>query len=304
MDMATLRKNFTVYMKERYPNDSNITSTISMAFFLERYGEAFEMNFQNVLKEGVIPSTYKQMLETYFAERGRAQPSSQAGTYERGLKLLLEYIGSLSVKQRKAIFAVYIPTPNKQEVNTYLEKWGELAQYAAQESALNLLFETYPNNNSLYEVLLKCCTLNEFYSTNLYGVYPMAKHIVSLGIDIRMQSGDPQLVNDIASGHGIKRGESGKDLDLFSFATKYCSRHNSDEYPIYDDYVKAVLGHFQKKDGFSDFTINELRNQYVFKKAIFDFRKVYSLEEFSIKELDRYLWLVGKENFPKHYLKK
>ena len=48
-----------------------------------------------------------------------------------------------------------------------------------------------------------------------------------------------------------------------------------------------------KNDDFKD---------YVKFKAILDeFKAYYSLEQYSLKELDQYLWLLGKKYFKKHY---
>ena len=52
-------------------------------------------------------------------------------------------------------------------------------------------------------------------------------------------------MNDIA-----RVNINGKDRNLYSFATKYCSHHNFNDYPIYDEYVAKVLLHFQRKDKF------------------------------------------------------
>jgi len=38
-----------------------------------------------------------------------------------------------------------------------------------------------------------------------------------------------------------------------------------------------------------------------FKQAIIDFQKYFSLENFTIKEIDKYLWQLGKESFPNKY---
>lgn len=37
------------------------------------------------------------------------------------------------------------------------------------------------------------------------------------------------------------------------------------------------------------------------KKVLIEFRRYYGLEQFNLKEIDKYLWLLGKEKFPKNY---
>lgn len=314
MDTRILRDNFKEYMHKRFPNDHNISASVSMAFFLERYGDEFGMDFQRILSERSIPDSYKQKLEAYFTSRGRKAPRSNASIYERSLRLLLEYLNGkppiAASRQRTdsrpqsiihTASTPKIPQPTKEAVVEYLEKWKRLSGYTQQEEALFLLFhETYPANKSLSEVLIKCSSLNDFYGTNIFNVYPIAKHIVNLNIDARLSDGDPKLVNDISHGHGIA-SKSGKELHLFSFATKYCSHHNPLDFPIFDSYVEKILMHFRNADGFSMFKNEDLRDYPVFKQVILDFRKAYQLHDFNLKQIDQYLWQFGKDVFPKQY---
>ena len=92
-----------------------------------------------------------------------------------------------------------------------------------------------------------------------------------------------------------------KVKNFYSFATKYCSHHNPIEYPIYDSYVEKVLKYFRKKDKFADFKNADLKDYQHFKQILLTFRSYYGLEEFNIKEIDQYLWQLGKEYFPKNY---
>jgi len=309
MDIKALRNSFTSYMKERYPNDNNVSSTVSMAFALERYGDEFEIDFHRVLVDGVIPDLYKRKLEDKFTRGGRKSPRGNAAIYERALRILLEYMSeqptlttlkrsyASKVSTQKKTMPAQILKPTKQNVSEYLTKWEQLNDYPEQEKALNLLFrDTFLNNNNISEVLLKCSTLNDFYGTNIFRIYPVAKHIVELNIDKKLTSGDPKLVNNIASGHGIKN-RHGTELKLFSFATKYCSHHNPEDYPIYDSYVEKILLYFRRVDNFSVFSKQELRDYHVFKRVIIDFCDVYGLQGFTLKQIDQYLWQLGKEAF-------
>ena len=190
-----------------------------------------------------------------------------------------------------------ISTPNLSEAQKYIKSWNndnKNEHYRVQEKALNQLFQAYFKNTDLIEILLKSAALNDFYSTNIFSIYEMAKHIKELKIDESLQKGDANLVNKIAK---IKIKE--KEKNFYSFASKYCSFHNPDEFPIYDSYVAKILLYFDKKGKFSKFSQNDLKNYPTYKNAIFEFRKFYELEKLSIKELDQYLWLLGKEKFNK-----
>ena len=184
---------------------------------------------------------------------------------------------------------VDIPRPSVGEVEKYLEK--TLENYVLQENSLDkLFFNLIPENKQIEDVLIKCSTLNDFYSTNIFSIFPVAKHILDLDIDIRLQEGDLTLVNDIADVKELNR-------KFYSFASKYCSHHCPDKFPIYDRYVDRVLMHFKKVDKFAEFKKVDLKDYNKFNNVLGEFKVYYSLEKYSLKELDRYLWLLGKEYF-------
>lgn len=193
-----------------------------------------------------------------------------------------------------------LPNPSYDQVEHYLRTWDELENYHLQEDALDKLFSTLcPENKELTDILLKVAALNDFYSTNIFSVYPVAKHILSLNIDDRLKSGDVSLVSDIQK---VTINEVEKNF--YSFATKYCSHHQPRDYPIYDSYVDKVLCHFRNRHKFTSFKNPELKDYKRFKGILIDFRSFYGLEKYNLKEIDRYMWQLGKEYFPKSYKKK
>ena len=193
-----------------------------------------------------------------------------------------------------------IPMPCKKEVEKYLKRWDSLENYVLQESSLNkLFFNTYPENKDIDDILIKASSLNDFYSTNIFSIFSVAKHILSLNIDERLRKGDTTLVNDIANVeiNGIRKC-------FYSFASKYCSHHNPIEYPIYDSYVEKILLYFGKKDVFYDFKKEDLKNYNKYKTILLEFKKFYNIDEYTLKDIDRYLWQLGKEYFKKNYTNK
>ena len=198
---------------------------------------------------------------------------------------------------RKHKLETAIPKPSSGEVEKYLKSWKNLKNYKLQEEALDkLFFELLPSNEEISDILLKVAALNDFYSTNIFSVYPVAEHILSLKIDERLRRGDVTLVNEIQNVtiNGVAR-------KFYSFSTKYCSHHNTKEYPIYDSYVEKVLKYFRKTDKFSKFKNADLKDYQKFKNIIITFREYYGLEEFNLKEIDQYLWQLGKEYSPNKY---
>lgn len=84
-----------------------------------------------------------------------------------------------------------VPLPSSEQVEYYLRAWDELENYHLQEDALDkLFFKLCPENTDMSDILLKVAALNDFYSTNIFSVYPVAKHILSLNIDDRLKIGD------------------------------------------------------------------------------------------------------------------
>ena len=100
---------------------------------------------------------------------------------------------------------------------------------------MNYLGE-FNSNDNLQNILIKCSVLNDFYSTNIFKIYPVVKHILSLNVDKRLEANDVTLVDDIAK---VTIGDLEKNF--YSFASKYCNHHKPLEYPIYDSYVERVL---------------------------------------------------------------
>ena len=193
---------------------------------------------------------------------------------------------------------INIPIPSEKEVEKYLKKWDALENYVLQESALDkLFFHTYPHNTDINDILIKASALNDFYSTNIFSIFPVAKHILELNIDNRLQDGDETLVNDIAD-----ITISGKKKYLYSFATKYCSHHLPTVFPIYDSYVEKILLYFQKKDKFAIFKKDDLKNYKIFKNTLIKFKQFYEIDTYNLKDIDRYLWQLGKDYFPKNYI--
>ena len=183
--------------------------------------------------------------------------------------------------------------PLPRNIRIHLESWRDRPDYKLQENALALLFKKCcPGNVRPEHILLKVSVLNDFYGTNIYDKYSVTNHIVALQIDSRLNLGDLTLINEIAKvkfKNGIR--------NVYSFATKYCNHHNSDAFPIFDQYVERMLVYFRIEDNFAKFTKSSLRNYEEFVKVIRNFQKFYGLSDFSLREIDIYLWLAGKKAF-------
>jgi len=244
------------------------------------------MDFWDILENRNSINSCRELLEEYFENvRKRKSPISDSHTYIRAIKMLKEFvefsygdvrsflqlpiaeIDELHISNKIKTTAekklsivplrVDIPKPCCDEVSKYLLPWDKLENYALQESALNkLFFKTYPNNNDIDDILIKVSALNDFYSTNIYSPFQVAKHILNLHIDDRLKEGDVTLVNDIAK----VSMTNGNVINFYSFATKYCSHHQPLDFPIYDSFVDQLLRYSRNRDGFSNFGSSDLKS--------------------------------------------
>lgn len=184
----------------------------------------------------------------------------------------------------------------EKQVEHYLRQWRTLDKYVMQEDCVNLLFQDLcKSNKKLVEILLKVSALNDFYSTNIYDTHSVARHILSLCTDEKISQGDLGLVDQMAN-----VSFNGKVRRIYSFATKYCSHHAPDTYPIYDSYVDEMLWFFRKRDGFGQFKRSDMKDFPSFVGIIDKFRAFYDLTTFTRKQIDVFLWLAGKDHFPRY----
>ena len=229
--------------------------------------------------------------------------SSAAGNnisiYTSAITQLWRYVHSDSISlsaftHTSISTASHIPYPSCRVVELYLHKWNTTVDLFQPENVLKKIFtETCTKNNLIDDIILKVATLNTIYNTHIYSVYPVAHHILSLEIDDRLSSGDETLVNELMR---VFYNDGGK-IDHYSFATKYCSFHNPDAFPIYDSYVDKILQYYRNQERFAVFKNTDLKNYPYFKRILSDFRHYFGLENYTTKELDQYLWQFGKDFF-------
>ena len=308
-----LRGLYRSFLHHQKISKETINTIYTDTFYLWRKGSR-EL-FWDAVNAKDFENEAKTVLTTTLSEYSTGNVNLLVNGYMshlRRFRLFLISDGNIelsALKQEKNVKHAYIgkqkrdvdvPKPSIEQVDFYLAKWNGLENYHLQENALNkLFFGLCASNTDVTDILLKASTLNDFYSTNIFSIYPLAKHICSLNIDSRLKSGDVNLVSDIQH---VTIGDTEKNF--YSFASKYCSHHNPLAYPIYDSYVDKVLRYFRNKDGFSDFQDGELKNYIRFKGILIDFRVFYGLDKYNLKQIDQYIWQLGKDYFLKNYGKK
>ena len=293
--ISALRAEFTEYLKGL--GRKAYSTTVSDAFFLyTKNPDDMFLEMLSISDFSVFCEVASSRLALSLADK--PNPTEKANAYLSPLKQLWRFYhpeyqpAAKSGKQAMSEDDITLPRPSSEEAARYLAKWEEATDLAATERVLHTLFtETHPTNTVLDEIILKVAVLNTIYSTHIYAVYPVAKHILDLDIDSRLKAGDVSLVSDIMrTSYG-----DGKQIDHYSFASKYCSFHNPDAFPIYDSYVDKLMRYYRDKDGFAKFRNTALKDYSVFTQILSSFRMYYGLEHLSTKQLDQYLWLLGKE---------
>lgn len=181
-----------------------------------------------------------------------------------------------------------LPRPSAQLVAACVERFDANQRYAVAERALHLLLKEFPSNFKLEHVLLKVVALNRLYSTNIFDVIGFANHLTRLNPDFGRARVDDDLVDQIARRTDRPRRE-------YSFATKYCSWHSPDAFVIYDSRVDELLCDYQDEFGFGEFRPQELKHYPALKKALEDFRRHFGLDDFSFKQVDKFLWIHCEE---------
>ena len=305
LELNELRESFRVYLISIGLSKNTIQTLTSDGFYIWR--KASKSQFWDIVESPDFEHLASSILSELLPKQHDGSTSKNIHAYMASFRRFRKFVYSDSPvdlpktsvpphRSHKRTTKVVLPKPCINDVEKYLNRWKALENYYLQETALDKLFFTLaPTNTCIEDILLKVSTLNDFYSTNIFSVFPVAKHILSLDIDERLHQGDPTLVDAIKTVDGRNH---------YSFATKYCSHHNPFEFPIYDSYVEKVLKHFRDTDGFCSFANKDLKHYKKFKQIILDFRIYYGLTQYTLKEIDQYIWQLGKEYFPKTYYSK
>ena len=197
-------------------------------------------------------------------------------------------------KSSHILESVKIPCPTKSEVSKYLNIWNNTENLYKPERALEKLFKDYRTNNE-NNILIKIYALNDAYSVNIRWQVTIAKYIANQKIDADLHTGDLRVVDKIRTGHGVRRKGTDTEINFYSFATKYCGFHNPDKYPLFDSNVKRALRYFKKHNPEFTFNNTDLRVYKAFVDIIQRFQKVFAIQVFSFRDIDKYLYLVGRE---------
>lgn len=193
-----------------------------------------------------------------------------------------------------------LPVPTPDLVRERVRGFDQQGQVT--EAALSKLLATFPANRDVPEVLLKVIAINRIYSTSIFAVQPVAEMIVAQeGVDELLAAGDPLAVEQIRRVAFTDSAGVQQDRSIYSFATKYCALHNPAAYAIYDGLVATELWEYQKwakqrSESFCPaFRWDDLTRYATFLEVVRAFRAHFGLEEFGLRDIDKFLWMQGRE---------
>lgn len=164
-------------------------------------------------------------------------------------------------------------------------------EHALAEQALDELVHQYPRNGDLRHVLLKVVAVNSLGHTHVFDVEAVARHIHDdvPELDAMLKAGSPDAVRQIG-----KLAISGKNYNLYSFATKYCARHNPGAYAIYDLRIEHYLCALRSAHGFGSFNHTDLCDYPKYLHVVDTLRETFGLGKFSYAEMGKFLLLQGE----------
>jgi hypothetical protein len=183
-----------------------------------------------------------------------------------------------------------LPAPEITYVRSRIRSFDD--DNCSLESGLVGLIGCFPKNEDLGQILVKVAAINSLYNTRIWGIAAMANVIARSGLDTNLESGSDEAVRSIT-----KVEYSGKPRLNYSFASKYCSWHNRELFPIYDSRVDFCLRSYAAKDHFAKFTQEDLWDYGKFRGVMIEFRNHYHLELLTFKELDKFLYQLGNAYF-------
>lgn len=184
------------------------------------------------------------------------------------------------------------------------------AEQGVREKALHTICEQYRDATEEHIILTKVILINQIYSTRLNNnlpvvnseelgkkpitidVYTLSQKLASISstlIELFRNDSAPweavKLINDLLPSEEYRR--------VTSFASKYCSWHNPDKYPVYDTIAKEFLYRYLRNcnQGVRQSNLEDYKSFcecYAFLKG------TEFVKGLTTKQIDQFIWQFGK----------
>lgn len=177
---------------------------------------------------------------------------------------------------------------------------GASSNYGKEGLIIHDVLNAFPLHNDLNTIAMKIAVIDVTNSTHLsqykskLSLYDLAKVILEIpNFDERLANGDPELVNIIARNIGA--------VNMFSFASKYCTYHNveiyeRDDYSIFDGIVKNTLPYYVQ--GLTAHRIDKWRvnlDYEAFNECVGNLLDEHNIHiPFRRRKFDHFLWYANR----------
>jgi hypothetical protein len=189
---------------------------------------------------------------------------------------------------------------------TYFGDKKKIFGFGYKENTIMKVLNDYPEHDIFENVLIKILLINSFYnaglnttvSTSTISLVDMANHIVHL--ERAEEESLTNLINDGNYRAVNLIGGLQKYNNAYCFASKYCSFHNMEKYPIMDSNARGFVYYFLKelngRDLFNQYTQKDLYEYEKYADVVTFIKEDVLRDKVSYKQLDVFMWAFGKAN--------
>lgn len=306
-------------MIEKY-RDADAIVTIEgrkYALYKKGHGSLNEHPYMVEIATGVIPQREQlPLLKSYLLLNSDIVPQDKWNTHQfvaQAIKVaqgrLEETIVQSAVskaptpilpKDSSSIEKDYLPITIENITHVH-QQVIKSTSYGANFAMIHNVLKRFPQNTDRELVAMKVSLIDLTNSTNLsrhinkISLSELVELILSIqDFDVRLAQGDPELVSQVARCNGR--------VNIFSFASKYCTYHNvdvyeQDDYSIFDSVVKDVLPYYIPK--LTKATVEEWRATYNYAAFHDCIGKLLDQNDIHIsfrrRKFDHFLWYANRK---------
>lgn len=174
-------------------------------------------------------------------------------------------------------------------LKTYMGQFSREEGYFEDDIRVMDYFKSHPQNTDVTEVVLKLSAVQHPEIDHIVKSRSVvAKHIVGLQIDERLQKGEARVVNEIA-----RLELDHQSYFLYAFATRYCNYHRPNDYPIYDTTIEKILKLYFEHVLGEKLTEQQIKDYPTFKNCMLTLREELNMNQYNFKEIDKFVWIYG-----------
>ena len=248
---------------------------------------------------GTVPDGRQLSLLKEYLKQNDIMPIKGATTHWCIDKVLRLDSSREKVEIEKPHEQQYLPL-TEENIEEQHKVVGASSNYGKEGLIIHDVLNAFPLHNDLNTIAMKIAVIDVTNSTHIsqyksrLSLYDLAKVILEIpNFDDRLAEGDPELVNIIARNIGA--------VNMFSFASKYCTYHNveiygRDDYSIFDGIVKNTLPYYIP--GLTVNRIDTLRRNFdyeTFNECVGNLLDENNIHiPFRRRKFDHFLWYANR----------